>query len=286
MRFHRSLLACLVLTASTTSASEQPADAEQEPQFGPVVVIGVDSSAPGTPGLLPDEAELGPIVPIGNVISDGNSGNRHYDGDADGMGFDRRNLVSPTGHSEEDMVVRFPDDRDSRFSEDGTASTRPPLYFVSERQYAAPFEDPANRGTGFYPIRVIGQPMPAPTGEPLAFGIAPVLEPVHPDQIQFHLSAVTAQLAMAGLSIEAQKIFEFQQEFQYKHSQRLLIAYKEAQVRALQAEIASLKQGQSAVASDHPAEALPMKFIFTPEPPATNPPNAPVFRSAGIEVTR
>lgn len=96
-------------------------------------------------------------------------------------------------------------------------------------------------------IRVIGGLVPAPVLEPLPLPIPPAASPIHPDEIQSHLSAAAAQLAAAGLLTESQAIVEFQHQFQRQHSQRLLLAFKEAQLKALQAEIDFLKQSQRPV---------------------------------------
>lgn len=98
------------------------------------------------------------------------------------------------------------------------------------------------------PVRVIGHPMPAPIGEPFAFDSPLTPEPVHPDEIQAHLSAAAAKLAAAGLTGEARKIHEFQEQLDRNHSQQLLIAFKESQIRALQAEVDFLKRNQPRVA--------------------------------------
>lgn len=108
--------------------------------------------------------------------------------------------------------------------------------------------------------RVIQQPIPAPIGEPFAFNVPPIPGPVHPDEIQAHLSAAAAQLALAGLPAEAQKIQQFQQQLDRDHSQQLLIAFKQAQIRELQAEIEFLKRTQQPVAKDVPVY-LQMKVI-------------------------
>jgi hypothetical protein len=121
----------------------------------------------------------------------------------------------------------------------------------SEVQYLPASESSLNPRPGAVPIRVICQPMAAPTVEPYSFGFAsPFTGPVHPDQIHYHLSAVAAHLVSAGLAPEGEKIHEFQRKFQREHYRPLLIAHKEAQLRLLQSEIAYLKQAVRPVVGD------------------------------------
>ena len=130
------------------------------------------------------------------------------------------------------------------FSTEEDKSAPSPLTFPKDEvQYYPGAEAMPNLHFGFVPIRVIGHPMAASTIEPNPIGYSPSSPgPIHPDQIQFHLTALADQLAAAGLTNEAKRIQEFQQKFQCDHYQRLLIAHKESQIRSLQAEIASLRQ--------------------------------------------
>lgn len=251
MRFPRSLAGCFVFVSGFTVACGQDLP-DAPPVFGGTLVfLDVETIDSVAPRLLPAEPELGPIVPLGDTyrLRHGKRGlNRGVDNlgfDRRNLGFDRRNGVSPVAYSEDedeqvlDYALRFSNDPDHG----SNPNQKPRIILGKERQYPPSVDDSPNPLVNFFPIRVIGQPMPAPTGEPYGFGVPPVVPPVHPDEIQSHLSAAAAQLAMAGLNVEAQRIQEFQQHFQREHSQRLLITFKEFQLKVLQEEIAILKQG-------------------------------------------
>lgn len=113
---------------------------------------------------------------------------------------------------------------------------------------------------GVVPVQVIARPMPAPIGEPFAYASVPIPRPAHPEEIHAQLSTVAAQLAAAGLIAEAQKLHEFQLNLDRDHSQRLLIAFKEAQIRDLEAEVEFLKRNPHPVANDVQVR-LQLRFI-------------------------
>ena len=98
----------------------------------------------------------------------------------------------------------------------------------------------SNRPCGF-----AGQP--SHTRVPLAPVPASMIEPVPPasvlsDPFQFHLTRAEEQLRAAGLTYEANQLQAIHQSFSARHHATLLIAGKEAQLKALQHEIAQLKQ--------------------------------------------
>ncbi len=76
---------------------------------------------------------------------------------------------------------------------------------------------------------------------------------VHPDQIHSRLTEVARNLASAGLPIESRKIQEIQRQIFEAHSNQLMLAFKEAQLATLQAEINRLKECQKAMPSELPS---------------------------------
>lgn len=79
---------------------------------------------------------------------------------------------------------------------------------------------------------------PAPTSMIESAAPASVLS----DPFQFHLTRAEEQLRAAGLTHEANQLQAIHQSFSARHHATLLIARKEAQLKALQHEIAQLKQ--------------------------------------------
>jgi len=61
------------------------------------------------------------------------------------------------------------------------------------------------------------------------------------EEIAFHLSQAALRLTVAGLTEEAEHASSLLREFQAKHQPRLLLAAKQAQLNALQAEVDRLK---------------------------------------------
>lgn len=243
MRLPRSLVGSFVVLAGATVACAQDLPTAR-PALGGTLVFEQDGEAVEIkiPGLLPNEPVLGPVVPL-DVNVPMPAGKRSQKRVNARQAYDEGNGVLPVAYSEddeEDFVILYPGEGVLGEPGFGHAPPTTPIGKVPrEPHYALPGQDTPNPLISLFPLRVIGQPMPAPTGEPF---YTPVLPPIHPDQIQSHLSAAAAQLEMAGLNAESQRIQEFQQQFQRDHAQRLLIAFKEFQLKMLQEEIAILKQ--------------------------------------------
>lgn len=80
------------------------------------------------------------------------------------------------------------------------------------------------------------------------------------DEIALHLSQAILGLTAAGLNEEAEQVSSLLREFQTKHQARLLLAAKQAQLDALQAEIERLKlRVEKGITSDQ--IHLSVKFI-------------------------
>lgn len=188
-----------------------------------LVILAGTSSAFAQTAEVPSELVLGPVVFIASNVQD-----------------------------TEMILITFEDPElgpvvPIASSAEGIAeATQPsPLNFSREEiQYLPGVEASPNPYYGRVPIKVIGHGGAAPIETVTACLPSGQDGVCHPDQIQVHFSNLAEQLAAAGLAEEAEQIQELQKAFQDEHYQRLLIAFKESQLRKLQAEIEGLKQDE------------------------------------------
>ena len=226
MKLVRVLMVCLLANAFSMSAYSQSFDKNSQPRLGPIVPLG---SLPfvGDGGLIvATEPILGPIILIGAT---------------------------------EELIVPAPEPIPGDHSLRATLVSGPANVVLSgfgpkglNVQHFSPSEVSVGPPiTGFPLIRVIDQRVAAPTIEPsqnecrISFVDSP-----DPNVICHQFTVIFGQLAAAGLSDDAARVQEFQKEFQRKHYQNLLIAFKESQLRALQIEVNSLKRDQEMASLD------------------------------------
>ncbi len=116
---------------------------------------------------------------------------------------------------------------------------------------------------GVIPLPFEEAPQPLGSAVPAADQPLPQSLRPQPLEIQRHLSHAAAQLAAAGLTDEAHQVGTLLNQFQAKHYTRLLLAQKQFQLEALQAEVNELRAAVTPAAKQTQV-MLSMKFIEGP----------------------